>query len=134
MAKHGKAKGAAAKTASEPMTTAVSAIRTAPDGGVGVQVEPHGAGEPGGHLHGGAEERTPSGDVVISATSGATATVSPATLTFTGSDWSTPKTVTVTGRGHDRGRVAAVPRPASSGSSLQQNWPTASRSITIASP
>ena len=43
----------------------------------------------------------PSGDVEISATSGATgtATVSPATLTFTDSDWNTPQTVTVTGKG-----------------------------------
>ena len=43
----------------------------------------------------------PSGNVVISATSGATstATVSPSTRTFTSSDWSTPKTFNVTGRG-----------------------------------
>ena len=43
----------------------------------------------------------PSGNVVISATSGATAraTVSPGTLTFTNSDWNTPKTFTVTGKG-----------------------------------
>ena len=43
----------------------------------------------------------PSGNVVISATSGATAraTVSPGTLTFGTSDWNTPKTFTVTGKG-----------------------------------
>ncbi len=43
----------------------------------------------------------PSGNVVISATSGATAraTVSPGTLTFGTSDWMTPKTFTVTGKG-----------------------------------
>ena len=43
----------------------------------------------------------PSGNVVISATSGATAraTVSPGTLSFTNSDWNTPKTFTVTGKG-----------------------------------
>ena len=43
----------------------------------------------------------PSGNVVISATSGATAraTVSPGTLTFGASDWNTPKTFTVTGKG-----------------------------------
>ena len=43
----------------------------------------------------------PSGAVEIAATSGVTgtATVSPATLTFTGSDWNTPQTVTVTGKG-----------------------------------
>ena len=43
----------------------------------------------------------PSGNVVISATSGATAmaTVSPASLTFTNADWNTPQTFTVTGKG-----------------------------------
>ena len=43
----------------------------------------------------------PSGNVVISATSGAAAraTVSPGTLTFGTSDWNTPKTFTVTGKG-----------------------------------
>ncbi len=43
----------------------------------------------------------PSGNVVISATSGAAAraTVSPGTLTFGTSDWMTPKTFTVTGKG-----------------------------------
>ncbi len=43
----------------------------------------------------------PSGNVVLSATSGATATatVSPGTLTFTDSDWNTPRTVTITGKG-----------------------------------
>ena len=43
----------------------------------------------------------PSGNVVISATSGSTstATVSPGALTFTSSNWNTPQTFTVTGRG-----------------------------------
>ncbi len=43
----------------------------------------------------------PSGNVVISATSGATttATVSPASLTFTNADWNMPQTFTVTGKG-----------------------------------
>ncbi len=43
----------------------------------------------------------PSGNVVISATSGtaSTATVSPSARTFTSSNWSTPQTFTVTGQG-----------------------------------
>ncbi len=43
----------------------------------------------------------PSGNVVITPTSGATgtATVSPGTLTFTNTNWNTPKTVTITGKG-----------------------------------
>ena len=43
----------------------------------------------------------PGGNVEISTTSGATgtATASPATLTFGSSDWNTPQTVTVTGKG-----------------------------------
>ena len=43
----------------------------------------------------------PSGNVTVSATSGATAraTVSPGTLSFTNLDWNTPKTFTVTGKG-----------------------------------
>ena len=50
----------------------------------------------------------PSGNVVISATSGAVAnaTVSPGTLTFTSGDWNRPREVTVTGKGEGSATVS----------------------------
>ena len=64
----------------------------------------------------------PSGAVEISATSDATtmATVSPATLTFTASEWKEPQTVTVTGKG--AGTTSIRHAVARSGDST--NYPT----------
>ena len=64
----------------------------------------------------------PGGTVAISATSGATttATVSPATLSFTSSDWNTPKTFTVTGKGEGSASISHAVQ--SSGDTT--NYPT----------
>ena len=62
----------------------------------------------------------PTGDVTVTLTSGDTsvATVSPASLTFTQSDWSTAQTVTVTGADDDidnDGRTTSISHTASGG-------------------
>ena len=65
----------------------------------------------------------PSGNVVISATSGATATatVSPSTLTFNSSNWNTPKTVTITGKGAGS---TTISHAVTSATVDQTNYPT----------
>ena len=78
----------------------------------------------------------PSGNVVISATSGATttATVAPGTLTFTNSDWNTPQTVTITGKG--AGSTSITHEVTTTGDTT--NYPTSTTipavSVTVTTP
>ena len=67
----------------------------------------------------------PSGNVVISATSGATATatVSPGTLTFGASDWNTPMEFTVTGKG---AHSTSISHAVSATAADATNYPTVS--------
>ncbi len=83
---------------SPPNLSADFTIRAAPHG-VEVSRESLSVPENQGATYTVVLKSQPSGNVVISATSGATATVSPGARTFTSSNWSTPQTFTVTGQG-----------------------------------
>ncbi len=73
----------------------------------------------------------PSGNVVIAATSGATttATVSPPTLTFTTGDWSTPQTVTITGKGAGS---TSISHAVTSATADTTNYPTSTMIPSVA--
>ena len=75
----------------------------------------------------------PSGNVVISATSGATttATVSPPTLTFTTSDWNTPQTVTITGKGAGSTSISHAVQSSADTTNYPTTTTTPSVSVTV---